>query len=598
MTETHGAALDMRARVRALLESDLDRGALLRELSELVDERGFDACADLWGPALYQRDPDFYQRFLLRHLGPREADAIRELLPRAEADGRDELFHGLYARVTRPEAWNTELLALARSAEPDERVLAAVLRRRLSGYWFILDGEAALALYRRNPSLFGDFVAGSVRSGVAESDGTYSELLDEAKGRGDDEFYWRVFRQVADPFDWDRAARQLLEKQVPAEAILAELRRRHPVYARDLDAAVMADLLEKYGRAVLPYIEENADWISRKGAVQLLAAAERLGDEALYWRVFFRVGNSRAWNAALLKLAEQPLETDDWVTALRLRTPPANVTSHWSLGQETALALYRRDAEHGRPLIERWIDDVSVPLFEAAEQRGDEELLDLLTTRLVWDLAQVVYFAYPKESERQYRKPDPGSMEKLEQWGRMITARLDRLYAASPAIYVQHATQILSRLDHHSSWWSFPRNLDQNPVFTYLYRRHHAAWLSVPAAVREVLETPNQIAQGIALEILGEDLPEAADRTVENVALLRAMLLGESGRGLKKLVLGVLERAASRSPAYATAILPALHEILYFRARYAIADRAMVSYVRLQHQTLAETLPTALPAQP
>ena len=95
MTETHGAALDMRARVRALLESDLDRGALLLELSELVDERGLiNACADLWGPALYQRDPDFFQRFLLRRLGPREADAIRALLPRAEADGRDELFHG------------------------------------------------------------------------------------------------------------------------------------------------------------------------------------------------------------------------------------------------------------------------------------------------------------------------------------------------------------------------------------------------------------------------------------------------------------------------------------------------------------------------
>ena len=361
MTEKQGTTTgDMRVQVAARLESSLDRGALLRELSLLAGEPGFEESADLWARALYERDPNFFERFLLQHLSAREAGVIQELLPRIEADGHDQLFRSLYARVTRPEAWNAELLALAGSDEPDDSLLAALLRRRLSGYWFMLSAETALALYRRNPTLFGDFVAESVSTGLETSAEAYSELLEEAKRQGDDDFYWRIFRQVAGPADWTRAARQLLAALVPADAILEDLRRRHPTYVHDLDAGVLAELLEKYGRAVLPYIEENADWISRKGAPRLLAAARSLGDEALYWRVFFRVGNARQWNEALLELAEQPLSENDWAMALQKRTPPADATGRWSLAPDTALALYRRDAALARPLIERWTSEVSL----------------------------------------------------------------------------------------------------------------------------------------------------------------------------------------------------------------------------------------------
>ncbi len=352
---------------------------------------------------------------------------------------------------------------------------------------------------------------------------------------------------------------------------------------------------------VLPYIEENADWIGRKGDSQLLSAAERVGDEALYWRVFFRVGKSQQWNAALLELAQQPLAENEWADALRLRTPPAGVTGNWSLDAKTALALYRRNAALTRPLIEQWVEDVSVSLFQEAERLGDEELLDIITTRKVWDLAWTVYDVYPTESERQYKKPNARAQAELEEWGRVIIGRLDRLYAASPSSYVESAARILSRLDR-SGGWSFRRNLDRNPAFTYLYRQHHAAWLAVPAAVRDLLETPHPIAQGTALEILREPVPEAADRTVENLSLLRALVLGDSERGVKKRVLVVLEQAAQQGPLHTAAILPTLHEAMYFYARHSVADRAMVSYVRLQSRIsvmpVESTSPAASPAQP
>ncbi len=98
-------AKNMRRRVSGLLVADLDRGSLLKELSILAAESAFEDCADLWAPALYERDANFFERFLLRHLSAREAVVIRSLLPRIEADGHDELFHDLYGRVISPEEW-------------------------------------------------------------------------------------------------------------------------------------------------------------------------------------------------------------------------------------------------------------------------------------------------------------------------------------------------------------------------------------------------------------------------------------------------------------------------------------------------------------
>ena len=93
-------AKNMRRRIGGLLGADLDRGSLLRELSILAAEPGFEECAELWAPALYDRDANFFERFLLRHLSARESGVIRSLLPRIENDGHEELFHDLYGRVT------------------------------------------------------------------------------------------------------------------------------------------------------------------------------------------------------------------------------------------------------------------------------------------------------------------------------------------------------------------------------------------------------------------------------------------------------------------------------------------------------------------
>lgn len=577
---------NLRGRVADALKDDRDRGALLRALEPLAREPAFGDCAELWAPALYTRDARFFEVFLLRHLDGNE-DTIRALLPRAEADGHEALFAGLYRKVADEDSWNADLLALAMSPVPDVEALRAVRWRDVGRSWYALAEEPALALYRRNPALFGEFVREHVQ-GADRGRSGFKQLRAEALQRGDADLAWDLFRKFAEPADWAAALGELLRADVPAGAIVAELRRREPEYLRNLDAGLLADFLEKYGAAVLPYIEENVTWIGRKGASRLLASAERLGDDALYWRVFFRAGTQEGWNRALGDLAKQPLTDEAFAAALQRRTPPEARRGHWRLDHAVALALYRRGSALARPFLEQCLAQADLTFFEEAARANDEEFLDFLTARLMQQMSQLVYQAFPTASQLQYRQPDARAREELERLGGAITARLDRLYAQSPDAYVTHAASILGWFEA-TEGWSFGRNADQSPAFAYLYRQHRDAWCRSPSAMRDLLESPSANIQRIGLTLLDEGGADAAQRVVENLPALRAVLLGGGEKLAKKLALARLESAARASDAAAERILPLLEEALHFQGKRAIDECILVGFVRLRRLQVSQT---------
>jgi hypothetical protein len=571
---------DLRATIQGLLASSLDRGSLLRELETLARTRGFDACADLWAPALYARDPYFFETFLLRHLDDDNEDTIRTLLPRAEADGNDLLFAGLYHKVADEASWNADLLTLARSLDPDATVASAVRRRARSRMRYSLSEETALTLYRRNPTLFRDFVRDHVHDD-GESNDNFARLRAEVRRQDDLDLYWSLFRELADADEWTRELGDLLAQNPPAAIVDGELRKRQPEVPYRFDAHILADYLTRYGWAIVPYLEANMEWIARSAGASLLEAAERLDDDALYWRIFFHVGDSKRWNRALRHLLKEPLADDALLYALQRRTPPAGRPSTWRLDDEVALALYRRNPGLFRPFLERCIDDADISLFMEAERARDEDFLDFLTADLMRQVTWLIVRAYPPESQYRLNKPNAGAREGIEQLGRAVTARFDRLYAESPDTYVRHAADILSRFDE-SDIGSFKRTLERNPIFVYLFRQHRAAWHASPTAVREVLESPSTQVQLVGLTILSEGGPQAAQRVVENIALLRALLLGRAQRNTKKLVLACLAQAARQSPEHAETIAHVLEDTLHFSGKHAIDERIMVSYVRLR----------------
>jgi hypothetical protein len=578
---------DLPARLERALSSNLDRGALLREMEQLAQESAFSNYADLWAPALYQRGAAFFEAFLIKRLDTRHEKTIRALLPLAEAAGQDALFTGLYRKVVQQDAWNDDLLVLARSVQPDEQVLRAVQRREMVQRWFTLREDVALALYRRNPERFAAFVRQHVHRGWGHGRETYQRLRAEVKQQGDEELFWALFRELAEPREWERSVAQLLRDQIPADAVVAELRKRHSTHLWEANTGILGDFIERYGQAVLPYIEENLNWIARRSGDRLLSAAEKIGDEDLYWRIFFKAGDPAKWNKALRELLKRPLSDAALLLEVQRRTPPAQRWSWWRLEKDVALQFYQRNPGMFRPLLERFLYEPDESLFQEAERAGDEELLDFLSFWGLRQLAGLIWRAYPSPNLQRWWKPDTNVQKQVERLGKMLTDRFDRLYAASPETYVQHAANILSRFDAFEVW-SFWRNVEYNPAFAYLFRQHRDAWRKSASGIRELLESPNIYIQIIGLDMLGEGGVDAAERVVENLLLLRALLLGRAKRSTKRQVLRCLEQAARQNAASAAQVLPLLEEALHFQGKRAIDERLMVAFVRLRHAQAAQ----------
>lgn len=579
----------MRARVAGLLAANMERGALWRELEALAYQPHFDATSDVWAPALFTRDPLFFEPFLVRHLHDDDEATIRALLPRIEAAGQNALFTSLYRKIADEESWNQDVFVLAQEIESDQALEQALTLRELGREEASLGEETALALYRRNPARFSAYVRDHIHHSWS-NDSSYTQLRAEARVRGDEDLYWALFRELAGMHKWDEwhaALNELLKDEVPPEAIGDELNRRHISNAWNLDAAVLAPFVARYGAAVLPYIQEHHSSFTSASLAALLPELKAHEDEAGYWRAFWVVGNSVQWNHALDELLGQPLDDAELRTAMVKRTPPPDGPEGWGLFPRTAEALYMRSPALARPLIERYCDEVSVRLFELVDQRRDDDLLDYLTYRLLQAMTMPLYSAYPTPSQLRWQKPDEKARVRIEEVGALLTGRFDRLAAGALADYTLHAANTLAWFQQ-TELWPFRRSLAHNPVHRYLFTRHRGAWLRSPEAMRELLESPNAHVRLIGLVFLNEGGTDAARRAGENVGLLRAVLLDRSRRGAKRLALAALEHAGRADAEVAARVLPILEGAMHFQARHAIDERAMVGYVRLRHAMTAQ----------
>jgi hypothetical protein len=579
------AALQLPQLIQAAFAADLDRGALLHEMEALAQKPQFEEYADMWAPALYERDPLFFEPFLTGHLGGEQGDVVKGLLARAEAAGQDSFFTALYRKISQQDSWNVELAELATAPLPDEIVVQAVLRRKPDG-WFTLTERTAAALYRRAPARLGTFVREHVQRGWSREKRTYKQLREEVRKRGDDDLYWALFRELADEHEWQAEMRRLLASHTPPDRVVAELTKRHPEQLWNVDTSIIADFVEQYGRAVLPYVQQRLDWVARRAAPKLLARIKKLGDDTLYWPIFFKAGNANEWNASLREQLARPLDVAAFSAALRMRTPPppANRWSAWWLDPDVALALYRRNGQRFAPFLERFVAPTYADvLFEEAQSTHHEDFLDFLSLLLMRQIASWLYAAYPTSAAHRWQRPDLKAQDKIRRYGQMLTSRFDRLAAESPGTYVRHAAAMLSRIDAYDVW-SFKRNLALNPAWAYLFGHHHQAWCAEADAMRELLESPNIYVQILGLVMLGQGSADAAQRVLDNLPILRALLLGRARLGTKKLALRAVELAARQGEACADRILPVLEEALHLTGKRALDERAMVAFVRLRRE--------------
>ncbi len=583
---------ELSTQILKLIRETEGRGDVLRALAELATQPNFSRLANIWAPALYERDAVFFESFLVRHLDWGQQQVIERLLARAEADGCDSLFQALYPKTTSEDAWNNEIRQLAASPAPDGEVLAALQRRTFRGIWFGLEEETALALYQRGASQFSPFIMERLRKRWWGRQSNFATLRRRAAERNDTPLVLALFRTFATSKEWNDEIRRLLAQSLPAAGFVAALRERHPAQTWELDLAALGDAIEQYGMEIWPYIEESLQWLNHQQGKVLLEAAHTRRDDVLYWRLFFRVGHAELWNNELRNLLQQPLDNAALLQALALRTPIENTWNRWRLHGDVARALYKRMPGETKPFLEQFLIGYDEQLFAMATARNDDELLDFLSYLALRELSSLVWRAYPPESEHRWRKPDPKAQQELVQRSAPVLARFERLHAASPARYVCHAANVLSFVAAFEVW-DYWRDRRHHPVFAYLATQHHADWLASSEAIRELLESPNIFVQITGLEMLQGGGPAAAQRVVENLPYMRALLRGRARIKTKELVLQALSQAALHGPTYAAAVMPVLEEAMDVRGRRGVSEKAMVQFVRTRRaqRTGAEAAP-------
>lgn len=576
------------ARLRALLALDIDRGALLRELSAIARRQpsDFSAQADVWARELYRRGGDFFAPLLIRYLNRNHEYLIRELLPEIAQNGHTQLYTRLYALIVREDSWQAEIARLVAELREDKELAKALELRDVRGLQ--LNDSVASALYSRNPERFGDFVRAHVQTRRWWSWGSerFNKLRALAKGRGDQALLDAFEDERANSAHvWKAKLEALWQEAVPADQIVARLHEIHPRNTWEVkDASPLIAFIDRYGEAVMPYILQHVGWIKPHEA--LLKVVERHCTHSTYWQVVFRVGDVTLWRKALevlLKSSHSGVQFLAEVAPLLPDAPQGWWGNRWQLKSDFAEKLYQRFGSAVRPILETYLDMPSQALFKQADQRQDTDFLIYLTFRLLIHVGQIG----GQLDSRWYRGDATKDRQKITQYSEDVVAFLSKLHTANPIGYVRFAAAVLTQMRAFQiSLWN---NLRQNnPIWHYLTTQHREMWLHVPEAISELLESPSIYVILFGLELLNIGDAFAAARVVENLPTLRAFLLGRFRRETKRLVLAALEAAAAHGAYFARQILPALDAVADFRARTAVPDDILATYVRLQQQIAAQ----------
>lgn len=578
------------ARLTALLDLDIDRAELLRELQAIVRRQPaeFVSRANIWAPRLYEKSPDFFGSFIARHLTWETKALGHALLRRFEADGQDKLFREVYARFYYGHEWEVDIARLLGSGM-DNATLLDALQRRISR-WNQLPDNLATDIYLRDPNLFRELVIEGLGndSGYGQQ-AHYQQLRKAAEDRHDTVLIDAINQRTSSAKLWKQEMELLLKANVSADQIVEELTRRMPRNYWQLDdMSILAKFVEKYGDSVMPFLmSENVRHSNVRSDRSILKAVERFANKGSYWRfVFGYQGGPKLWKEALEKLASERISETEFQSELAYLTPDESpLWSRWQLEPQVAARLYSRYPNAARSFIERFLNGYSAELYQQAQRNQDEDFLDFLTYRMMLTINELVFKAFPVPNRWQQNPPDEKARVEIVDITRTVTARFDALYKTDPQLYIRRAAHMLSFLEPFGfRSWGRSKPSSHNQVWQYLRTSQHDAWRRSRAGITELLESPNIHVQLMALDILSAPSPEAAQRVIENLPAFRALLLSNVRKATKEQVLVCLEAAVQANPETARLITPLLKETMNFVARRAVPDEITVAYARLQQE--------------
>jgi hypothetical protein len=551
------------AKVRAVLEAPLDDVALRERLEQLAADRPFAGFVWLWGPDAYRRNRVLLRPFILSHFTQfivfddkhwtrvewkgAVGDRLEAWLREADRSEDVPLFKRLYAwklqDTLRPEAqrrqWEADLLNRFH-ADPTPAARSRVLRKL--EFWYALGEEAATELYRVDGHAAREFILRHLPHGWSGGGRKpWSSLLDEAAKRGDETFYYRLYRRQVPASRWQKDAAELaLRVRDPAQ-LCAELARCHPEGGRlDLGQG-MYELAANRGEDVLPYVQRHlasvwSHWY-RSGFDRMLGLARSRGWWELWGALLRTCARPNEYNREVAALVrDSALPEDDVRRRLLLLTgasrewnlPGIGVARLQLLEDSTAHGLYARfpDLVRGpfRHNVAPTLSRSFGGLLQRAMEAGDDVLVDFLSARLA---TRGGVF-----SDDQLQKAAELASHYYE------ALRLD------PLAFAGRAAAVLTQIPAYAIY-SYRELIRTNRLARLLFERSDELYLASPTALRDLIEASEIHVQALAYRALGRDDERARNLAQDNLDLLLGTLLRPLQRGTRMLAFKALRNAAT-----------------------------------------------------
>jgi hypothetical protein len=475
-----------------------------------------------------------------------------------------------------PEAGFDGLLARYRAAATSSERYR-VLAPWTWGRWSPLDEGAAVALYELDPAASREFIlkhlptrwptgnpprplhAGTLLLSVnLPARGPagdpprqlWKELGRLARERGDEAFFWALYRKQVPLPEWEQDALELCDKTADPGRLVEALEQEHPEgWYLYLDDSFYR-LLKHRGRDVLPYVLRHLDRVPADN--DLLDLAE----ENNWLDLWAGLRSLRPWNkgldAEVARLAADCQSPEPEVVRRLLLLAgisergrvglPSRLPRRF-LADQTAVALYQRfpDLLRGPFRMCLAFGAGYAQLTAHARDAADEPLVDFLASRVV------------PQGVGSYNRDLAAVVE-------AFTHYYEKLLSDSQT-FARRAAAVLGQVPAHSIY--NPDSLVRsNTLARLLFGRLRSRPLDDPQVIRDLLESPEVHVKELALKALGRDDDRARECAAHHLDLLEGALWQWRGnRRERRLAFRALLNAATT---------PENARRIYDRARQAL----------------------------
>ena len=558
----------LRRTLEGLLESQPDDQRLRDHLEGVVRDEQFPGLTWFWGPLLYERNRAFFRGMILNCFSDwaptrrgwerikwlDHEDRLEAWLDAARQNRDTSLVRRLLRWKHAARKWGVDAKAFTRALLDDYRSADTPAARAivLDEYddWFTLDEDTALALYQCDCAC-SDFILKHLPQTFWGSDKRrlWERLSRASQQAGDEKLHLELYRRQAPIKQWQADILRLSGEIQSAEQLCDELAKRHPVgYGLKLGDALVK-LLEIRGRDVMPYARSKLTDVVHvwhgDGAKPFIRIAEQRGWWDLWAATIRADRNDKRFNAAVAKLVHEEKQLSESDRLARLHAL-AGVSREWNgtgfgfvqvhgLKDEIAAPLYRRypDLIHGafKPNVTPTWWQGYPRLLAAAQEMDDVELVDLLASRYA---SQVRY-----ENAYYAKKERDRIMETADSLGDYYQAIRDR----DTSEFARRAANVLTRIPAYAIH-GYDQLLRSNKLARLLFVRSFEAYLSVPAAVRDLVEGSEVHVQMLAYRVLSQNDGRARQLAVEALDILIGALLRPLHRKTRMAAFGALLNAA------------------------------------------------------